>query len=198
MRPVLFSLTLIGAALGERPFLNEADTGWVNLDIQVQTISTDYGFRIDDVFGDTPAGELVPLDGIVGLPDFEWAARRAMSIQNYTYYRNGAGGEWSYRNNLEIHNKFPLRPRMMVDILDVESTLPYVAHPVILPFARNSLGYRTTILGHNVSAPFFISPCSRGAYGNPEGAERGLVEGAASKNILYMVRRSGDLTGDVR
>lgn len=81
-------------------------------------------YRIDDVFGDTPAGVLIPLDGIVGLPDFEWAARRAMSIGNYTYYRNGAGGEWSYRNNLEIHNKFPLKPRMMINILDVESTLP--------------------------------------------------------------------------
>lgn len=47
-----------------------------------------------------------------------------MAIQNYTYYRNGAGGEWSYRNNLEIHDKFPLRPRMMINTLDIESTLP--------------------------------------------------------------------------
>ncbi|KAK9780912.1 hypothetical protein SCAR479_02098 [Seiridium cardinale] len=150
MRSTLLAFTLLGAALGERPFINEPDTG------------------IDDVFGDVPAGELIPLDGIVGLPDFEYAARKAMSIDNYTYYRNGAGGEWSYRNNLEIHDKFPLKPRMMIDITNVESTLP------------------TTILGHNVSAPFFISPCSRGAYGNPEGAERGLIEGAAAKNILYM------------
>ncbi|KAI1841834.1 hypothetical protein JX266_012011 [Neoarthrinium moseri] len=150
MRSTLFTISLLGTAFGERPFLNEPDTG------------------IEDVFGATPNGELIPLDGIVGLPDFEWAARKAMSLENYTYYRNGAGGEWSYRNNLEIHNQFPLRPRMMVDITNVESTLP------------------TTILGHNVSAPFFIAPCSRGAYGNPEEAERGLIEGAASKNILYM------------
>lgn len=81
---------------------------------------------IDDVWGDTPDGELIPLDGIVGLPDFDWAARKAMAIENYTYYRNGAGGEWSYRNNLEVHNRYPLRPKMMVDILDIESTLPYV------------------------------------------------------------------------
>ncbi|KAH6658882.1 hypothetical protein BKA67DRAFT_542837 [Truncatella angustata] len=150
MLSLFFTLALLGKTFGERPFINEADTG------------------IDDVFGNTPAGELIPLDGIVGLPDFDWAARRAMSLANYSYYRNGAGGEWSYRNNLEIHNKFPLRPRAMIDITNVESTLP------------------TTILGHNVSAPFFIAPCSRGAYGNPEGAERGLIEGAAAKNILYM------------
>ncbi|KAI0139238.1 hypothetical protein BJ166DRAFT_543673 [Pestalotiopsis sp. NC0098] len=150
MRSALLVSTLLGAALAERPFINEPDTG------------------IDDVWGDTPDGQLIPLDGIVGLPDFDWAARKAMAIENYTYYRNGAGGEWSYRNNLEVHNRYPLRPKMMVDILDIESTLP------------------TTILGYNVSAPFFISPCSRGAYGNPDGAERGLIEGAAAKNILYM------------
>ena len=50
------------------------------------------------------------------------------------------------------------------------------------------MDYRTTILGHKVSAPFFISPCSRGAYGNPADKEKGLIEGAAAEGILYMVR----------
>lgn len=34
-----------------------------------------------------------------------------MTPQNYTYYRNGAAGEWSYRNNLEVYQRFRLRPR---------------------------------------------------------------------------------------
>ena len=46
---------------------------------------------------------------------------------------------------------------------------------------------RTTILGNKVKAPFFISPCSRGALGNPTDKEKGLVEGAAAEGILYMV-----------
>lgn len=44
----------------------------------------------------------------------------------------------------------------------------------------------TTILGHNFSAPFFISPCARGGYGHVDG-EKGLVEGAAAGDVLYMV-----------
>ncbi|KAK6068213.1 hypothetical protein SCUP515_09708 [Seiridium cupressi] len=44
---------------------------------------------------------LPDLDDMVGLPDFEWAVRNYLPIVNYTYYRDGAGGEWSYRNNLE-------------------------------------------------------------------------------------------------
>lgn len=51
---------------------------------------------------------------------------------------------------------------------DIESSLP------------------TTILGHNFSAPFFISPCARAGYANEVG-EVGLIEGAGNENILYMI-----------
>ncbi|OTA66030.1 FMN-dependent alpha-hydroxy acid dehydrogenase [Hypoxylon sp. EC38] len=149
MRPSILSLCLLRGAFAARPFLNEPDTGF------------------DQYFADLPAGELPPLDKLVGLPDFDAAARRHLAVQNYTYYRNGAAGEWSYRNNLEVFNRYRLRPRTMVDITNIESTLP------------------TTILGYNFSAPFFISPCARGGYGNIA-AEKGLVEAAAAENILYM------------
>jgi isopentenyl diphosphate isomerase/L-lactate dehydrogenase-like FMN-dependent dehydrogenase len=56
----------------------------------------------------------------------------------------------------------------MVDIADIESSLP------------------TTMLGHNFSAPFYISPCARAERGHPE-AEVNLVKGAAEGNILYVV-----------
>lgn len=64
-----------------------------------------------------------------------------MSLTNYTYYRNGAAGEWSYRNNLEIFQRMRFRPRVMTMVDNIEDSLP------------------TTILGYNFSAPFFISPC---------------------------------------
>ncbi|KAI0165295.1 FMN-dependent alpha-hydroxy acid dehydrogenase [Hypoxylon sp. FL1284] len=149
MHSLLLSLGLLGGALAARPFLNEPDTGF------------------DAFFANLPEGELPPLDKLVGLPDFQAAARRHLPVMNYTYYRNGAAGEWSYRNNLEVYNRYSLRPRTMVDITNIESTLP------------------TTILGHNFSAPFFISPCARGEYGHVD-MEKGLVEGAAGGDILYM------------
>lgn len=146
LTPIAFAT----AALAARPFLNEPDTG------------------IDDQLGSIVAnGSLPPLERLVGLPDFDWAARHYMNISAYTYYRNGAAGEWSYRNNLEVYSRFHLRPRVMRDIRKIESTLP------------------TTILGYNFSAPFFISPCARGGYAHPDG-EFGLVKGAAAGNILYM------------
>jgi len=122
---------------------------------------------IEDVFGSLPNGTLPPLEKIIGLPDFDWAARHKMNTSAYTYYRNGAAGEWSYRNNLEVFQRFRLRPRVLVDITDIESTMP------------------TTILGYNFSAPFFISPCARGGYAHPD-AELNFVKGAAAGNILYI------------
>lgn len=148
---------MLSGVLAARPFINEPDTGF------------------DEYFSDLAAGELPPLDKLVGLPDFDAAARRHLPAMNYTYYRNGAAGEWSYRNNLEVYNRYRLKPRTMVDITGIESTLP------------------TTILGHNFSAPFFITPCARGGYGNADG-EKGLVEGAGAGDILYMPSLYASLT----
>ncbi|KAF2792533.1 FMN-dependent alpha-hydroxy acid dehydrogenase [Melanomma pulvis-pyrius CBS 109.77] len=147
MRSSLLAFATV--ALAARPFLNEPDTG------------------IDEALASVANGTLPDLESLVGLPDFEWAARHSMNISAYTYYRNGAAGEWSYRNNLEVFQRFRLRPRVMVDITNIESTLP------------------TTILGHNFSAPFFISPCARAGYAHPD-AETNLVKGAGAENILYM------------
>ncbi|EMR69078.1 putative cytochrome b2 protein [Eutypa lata UCREL1] len=144
-----FILSLLSGALATRPFVNEVDTGF------------------DDFFADVPTGELAPLDKLVGLPDFDAAARRYLPIQNYTFLRNAAAGEWSYRNNLEVYSRYRLRPRMMVDITNVNETLP------------------TTILGYNFSAPFFICPCGDQVRSNAE-AEKGLVEAAGAENILYI------------
>ncbi|KAI8172115.1 hypothetical protein KHU50_005158 [Colletotrichum sp. SAR 10_65] len=158
-------LSFVSAALAARPFLNEPDTG------------------IEEIFGDLPAGELPPLDRLVGLPDFDWAARHYLNASSYTFYRNGAAGEFSYRNNLEGFHRLPFRPRVMVDITKVESTMP------------------TTILGHNFSAPFYISPCGRAGLGHADG-ELGLVDGAGQEGILYIpalrTTRSGEDIANAR
>jgi isopentenyl diphosphate isomerase/L-lactate dehydrogenase-like FMN-dependent dehydrogenase len=148
---MLYSLLAFASfALAARPFLNEPDTG---IDEQLAGFVTNR--------------TLPPLESLVGLPDFQWVGRNYMNTSTYTYYRNGAASEWSYRNNLEVFTRYRLRPRVLRDITKVAASFP------------------TTILGHTFSAPFFISPCARGGYANPDG-ELGLVKGAAEQNILYM------------
>lgn len=80
--------------------------------------------RFNEYFVDLEVGELAPLDKLVGLPDFDEAARLRLPTANYTYYRNGAAGEWSYRNNLEVFNRYAIRPRMMIDVTNLAASFP--------------------------------------------------------------------------
>ncbi|KAL8369768.1 hypothetical protein RB595_000213 [Gaeumannomyces hyphopodioides] len=144
--------SLAAAALAERPFLNEPDTGL-----------EDYLFSTNYTRGTQPL-----LKDMRGLPDFEWAARQTLTNQKYAFYRVAAAGEWSYRNNLDVWGKVKFRPRQLSDVTRVNETLP------------------TTILGYNFSAPFFIAPATRGAYGDPDRAELNFVDASANENILYV------------
>lgn len=144
MRSQLLTAALATGALAARPFLNEPDTG------------------IDEVLGDLPEGTLPELTSMIGLPDFDWAARHYLPLRNYTYYRNGAAGEFSYRNNLEVFHRYRLKPRVMVDITNIENTLPFVEsinHSGPLLTCR--LGPRslaTTSQPPSSSAPALVAP----------------------------------------
>ncbi|PHH91393.1 hypothetical protein CDD83_648 [Cordyceps sp. RAO-2017] len=187
------ALVLAQAVLAARPFLNEPDTGFegylswnlsASVVIQQSPAQQAEGANAPDgqaaappaacapaacapACGAPTAGRRPDLSSIVSLPDFDAAARSALPLENYTYYRNGAAGEWSYRNNLEVFRRFSLRPRVLNDISNVENTLS------------------TTILGYNFSAPFYISACARGELAHPE-AESNFVKAAAAQNLLYM------------
>lgn len=101
---IAFAACVVGA-FAARPFLEEPDTG-----------------LLDKIGYDFPQGQLPNITEMVGLPDFEWAARNYLPIVNYTYYRNGAAGEWSYRNNLEVYQRYRFKPRTLVDITNLKNT----------------------------------------------------------------------------
>ncbi|KAJ8076413.1 hypothetical protein AAF712_000104 [Marasmius tenuissimus] len=148
---VLVLSLLFTETLAARPFLNEPDTG------------------IEESIGAEVANGTLPnVTSILGLPDFDWVARHRLNISSYTYYRAGAAGEWSYRNNLEAFQRVRFRPRVMIDVTNIEASLP------------------TTILGYNFSAPFYISPCAIAGYAHEDG-ELNFVKGANEGKILYMV-----------
>lgn len=166
MRITFLTAALASSALAARPFLDEPDTG------------------IDAVLGDLPTGTLPNITEMFGLNDFQWAARHYLPAKNYTYYRNGAGGEFSYRNNLEVYQRYRLKARVMNDITGVEATMPYILQPYFTPSQLTIIS--TTILGYNFSNPFFISPCARADYGNPD-AELNIMKAASASNTAYIV-----------
>lgn len=135
---------IVTAAHAARPFLEEPDTG------------------LDRAIGDLAVGALPNLTDMVCLHDFDWAARNYLPALNYTYCmyachditplpvfcvadtrsdRQAAGGEGSYRNNMEVFANYRFTPRQMQDVTTLNSTLPCV-----FP------GYSMTILRSSVAA----------------------------------------------
>ncbi|KAF3810507.1 Peroxisomal (S)-2-hydroxy-acid oxidase GLO1 [Colletotrichum gloeosporioides] len=112
-------------------------------------------------------GSLPLLKDIRAIPDFDWAARQKLDNQKYSFYRTGTAGEFSYRHNLDVWQKVQLRSKHLSDVTKLNETLP------------------VTILGYNFSAPIFIAPAARAAYGD-EAAELNLVRAAGNENILYV------------
>ncbi|EOD45300.1 putative cytochrome b2 protein [Neofusicoccum parvum UCRNP2] len=145
-----FTLLLLPAALAARPFLEAPD-----IDAAL-------------AFGDLANGTTLPdLSSVIALHDFQYIAQRYMNDTFYMMYTHGAGGEWSYRNNLEAFSRYRFRPRGLIDPSNITDTLA------------------TTILGQNVSAPFFISPCAWAGGAHADG-ELNLVRAAAAEGILYI------------
>ncbi|KAH7191909.1 uncharacterized protein B0J16DRAFT_410669 [Fusarium flagelliforme] len=108
------------------------------------------------------------LKDIRGVPDFDFAARQSLTDQQYAFYRTAAAGEWSYRNNLKVWEKARVRPHQLASITGLNETMG------------------VSILGHNFSAPFFISPATRAGYGDEERGELNFVDAAADEDILYV------------
>lgn len=133
---------LASGVFGAREWLNEPDTG------------------IELSLPDLKPGELASIDSVVGLPDFEYVARNYLPIKNYTYYRNGAGGEWVYRHNVEVFQQYAIRSRTMIDITNIEASLPCVSDsfPYCLTYANYQPGPRFSA---TTSRSPFTSPHSR-------------------------------------
>ncbi|GAP85014.1 putative peroxisomal -2-hydroxy-acid oxidase [Rosellinia necatrix] len=150
MRSVHFLPALAGIAAAYDVWVNEVDTG-----LETYLSGTNWTKGTQPELGDMRA-----------ISDFDFAARQKLGNFEYGFYRTAAGGEWSYRNNLEVWSKVRFRPHQLTDVTKVNETLG------------------TTILGYNFSAPIFIAPAARGGYGDEQG-EVNFVEAAASENILY-------------
>ncbi|KAF4891603.1 Cytochrome b2 [Colletotrichum viniferum] len=127
----------------------------------------DTGFQIYLDSTNYTKGSLPLLKDIRAIPDFDWAARQKLDNQKYSFYRTGTAGEFSYRHNLDVWQKVQLRSKHLSDVTKLNETLP------------------VTILGYNFSAPIFIAPAARAAYGD-ESAELNLVRAAGNENILYV------------
>ncbi len=101
--------------------------------------------------------------GFSTLSDLEGAASRKTDKSAWAYIQGGAGEEWTIKANREAFHRRTLRPRVLVDVENLE--------------------FATTLLGTKVSAPFYVSPTASHGLVHPD-AEAATARAASKANIL--------------
>src|SRR5437667_10249387 len=101
--------------------------------------------------------------GFSTLSDLEEAAARKTDKSAWAYIQGGAGEEWTMKANREAFHRRTLRPRVLVDVENLE--------------------FGATLLGTKVSAPFYVSPTASHGLVHPD-AEAATARAASKANIL--------------
>jgi L-lactate dehydrogenase (cytochrome) len=98
--------------------------------------------------------------------DFESVAREVMKKPAWAYYSSGADDEITMRENHSAFHKIWFRPRVLVDVENVDIS--------------------TSMLGTKVDIPFYVTATALGKLGHPEG-EVVLTRGAKKHNVVQMI-----------
>lgn len=110
-------------------------------------------------------GTLPSINDVVDLNDMQIAAKNTLSPSSYAYYRTAALDEITYNANMNIWSQIRLNGYSFVDV--------------------SNINLKTSILGYNFAAPFFIAPAASAGLAS-SGAETNLVKAAGAAGILYV------------
>src|SRR5437763_3403574 len=109
--------------------------------------------------GKIDPGRELPLERIASLADFAALARDCVSPMSYDHVTGGVGNEVTLRANLEAWDRIPVRPRILVDVSEVD--------------------VRIRLFGQELEHPVLLAPTAYHALYHPEG-ELETVRGAAT------------------
>jgi 4-hydroxymandelate oxidase len=107
----------------------------------------------------------------VDLDALEQNARRVMRPESWVFCDTGADDEITAKENVEAWRKLKLRPRMLRDIVDVDTGV--------------------TVLGAKLDSPVMVAPTGRHFLFHAE-AERATACGCAAAGALYVMSTSGN------
>ncbi|TKA82526.1 hypothetical protein B0A55_01219 [Friedmanniomyces simplex] len=116
---------------------------------------------------------LASLDDCLNLDDLEALATRKISRKAWAYYYSAGDDLRSKTLNNTVYSRILLRPRIFVDCTRCDT--------------------RTTILGHNVNVPFFVSPAAMARLGNPAG-EKGIAQACGKFGALQIISNNASQT----
>lgn len=109
---------------------------------------------------------LPPLSEIMSLTDFEYIASKILSPSAWYYYSSGSCDEVTLRENHNAFSRIFFKPRVLVDMNDVDLS--------------------TTMLGEKTDVPFYVSAAAQAKLGHPDG-ELSIARGCGEEGVIQMI-----------
>ncbi len=109
----------------------------------------------------------------LNLRDFEALARGRMEPGAFAYYAGGAGDEHTLRDNEAAFARRRFRPRMLVDVSRIDTSV--------------------TLLGERVSMPVGVAPTAQHRLAHPDG-EAATARAASAAGVMFCASTSSSLS----
>ncbi|HET7445590.1 MAG TPA: alpha-hydroxy acid oxidase [Solirubrobacterales bacterium] len=84
-------------------------------------------------------------DGLINVADFERIAAEKLEAGVLGYFAGGAGDEITFGDNLAAWKRWRLRPRMLVDVSAVETTVELLGAPLSMPLLVAPVAYQRLV-----------------------------------------------------
>lgn len=110
--------------------------------------------------------EKPPINTIINAHDFEEVARRTISKKTWAFYSSASTDCITRDANKEFFGRIWFRPRLLRDVTNIST--------------------RTSILGHDVGLPMFVSPAAMAKMVHPDG-EKGVARGCLEDRVPQCV-----------
>jgi L-lactate dehydrogenase (cytochrome) len=115
----------------------------------------------------------ITLHALLNLDEIEDAATKVISKKAWAYYYSAADDKITKHLNTQAYRSIILRPRIFVDC--------------------RTCDLETTLLGHKVGLPLFVSPTAMARLGHPLG-EVGIAQGCRSFGALQIIATNSSLS----
>ena len=116
---------------------------------------------------------LLPLEALLNIDDLEAQATKVIPKKAWAYYFSAGDDLISKELNNSVYRDILLRPRIFFDCTDCDMT--------------------TTLLGHKVKLPIYVSPAAMARLAHPEG-EHGIAKAASTFGALQIISNSASMT----
>jgi isopentenyl diphosphate isomerase/L-lactate dehydrogenase-like FMN-dependent dehydrogenase len=123
----------------------------------------------------TDVAEFVPppLHTLLNLDEIEAAAKPQVSKKGFAYYYSAADDLFSKSYNNAVYRNILLRPRVFVDCTQAST--------------------ETTLLGHKVGTPLYVSPAAMARLAHPDG-EAGIARGISRFGAVQVLSNNASMT----